>query len=550
MNYEVKYFPYFSFGVTDDIDMRREVNSVTDEIADKLESILKKLSSNQSKGLEKQIKKLIVKYPKTPLFHDALITYYAQTNRIADCKKEAKSLCIKFPDFLNSKLVLADLATEEKDFDKVCELLGKDTSLEKLFPQRKIFLTNEVISFYETVFYYYHALNDFEKLEYIADLMIEIDKNSPQTLGVTKTMVFLEMLQREKEQEDLPQIEHKSYNNEIQTDEKPEFNHPKLIEKLYEHDVNIPEAILKDILMLPRDSVIQDLETVLMDSIKRYEYLDENYMEDYEITFPIHALYLLAELKSEKSLDTVLEFMRQGDELMEFYLGDYVEECLWEIVFTLGCNHTIKLKNFLLESSIWELSKYYVAKAIIQLYLHGKLSKEKATSTFKDYFIYQLNAKRNDNIIDSGLNGLMINAISKTDLFENLIPDIEELFANKRIDKQVCGNMKDIIQDHQKISSYTSYKEDVLNINNRYAEFIKTLKEIEEYHYNPDNEEPEYYSPNYKDYNDYEEKSNNEHYIEDNDNLIHGTYTTQKSVGRNDSCPCGSGKKYKKCCLK
>ena len=23
-----------------------------------------------------------------------------------------------------------------------------------------------------------------------------------------------------------------------------------------------------------------------------------------------------------------------------------------------------------------------------------------------------------------------------------------------------------------------------------------------------------------------------------------------KSVGRNDPCPCGSGKKYKKCCLK
>ena len=24
----------------------------------------------------------------------------------------------------------------------------------------------------------------------------------------------------------------------------------------------------------------------------------------------------------------------------------------------------------------------------------------------------------------------------------------------------------------------------------------------------------------------------------------------EKTVGRNDPCPCGSGKKYKKCCLK
>jgi uncharacterized protein YchJ len=26
-----------------------------------------------------------------------------------------------------------------------------------------------------------------------------------------------------------------------------------------------------------------------------------------------------------------------------------------------------------------------------------------------------------------------------------------------------------------------------------------------------------------------------------------GTYTAEEKVGRNDPCPCGSGKKYKKC---
>ena len=27
-----------------------------------------------------------------------------------------------------------------------------------------------------------------------------------------------------------------------------------------------------------------------------------------------------------------------------------------------------------------------------------------------------------------------------------------------------------------------------------------------------------------------------------------GTITREKKIGRNDPCPCGSGKKYKKCC--
>ncbi len=26
-------------------------------------------------------------------------------------------------------------------------------------------------------------------------------------------------------------------------------------------------------------------------------------------------------------------------------------------------------------------------------------------------------------------------------------------------------------------------------------------------------------------------------------------YTNEHKIGRNDPCPCGSGKKYKKCCL-
>lgn len=37
--------------------------------------------------------------------------------------------------------------------------------------------------------------------------------------------------------------------------------------------------------------------------------------------------------------------------------------------------------------------------------------------------------------------------------------------------------------------------------------------------------------------------------LKDNDNnIVYEPITTEKKVGRNDPCPCGSGKKYKKCC--
>jgi uncharacterized protein YecA (UPF0149 family) len=31
--------------------------------------------------------------------------------------------------------------------------------------------------------------------------------------------------------------------------------------------------------------------------------------------------------------------------------------------------------------------------------------------------------------------------------------------------------------------------------------------------------------------------------------VVHGNKTLTEKLGRNDLCPCGSGKRFKKCCL-
>jgi len=34
------------------------------------------------------------------------------------------------------------------------------------------------------------------------------------------------------------------------------------------------------------------------------------------------------------------------------------------------------------------------------------------------------------------------------------------------------------------------------------------------------------------------------------DRIVHAPISVEEKIGRNDPCPCGSGEKYKKCCLK
>ncbi|MHB1686729.1 MAG: hypothetical protein ACYCVH_05060 [Ignavibacteriaceae bacterium] len=98
------------------------------------------------------------------------------------------------------------------------------------------------------------------------------------------------------------------YDKAIQTTQEPQFNH-KQIEMLYRNGFEIDHFIIKEILLLPRETLIIDLENVIMDGICRFEYFEDKAIKDgwneEEFNFLVHALYLLAELRAEESLPVI-----------------------------------------------------------------------------------------------------------------------------------------------------------------------------------------------------------------------------------------------------
>lgn len=52
-----------------------------------------------------------------------------------------------------------------------------------------------------------------------------------------------------------------------------------------------------------------------------------------------------------------------------------------------------------------------------------------------------------------------------------------------------------------------------------------------------------------EEYDDYEEDDHHVHDEHCGHNHHHEPYRAEIKIGRNDPCPCGSGKKYKKCCI-
>ena len=96
----------------------------------------------------------------------------------------------------------------------------------------------------------------------------------------------------------------------------PTFHHEE-IQELYRYGLRIDQEILRNILALPRETLLRDLENVLLDSQRRFEFFkkktEENERGDeQELDFPLHALFLLTELKATEKLPLILDHLGRG----------------------------------------------------------------------------------------------------------------------------------------------------------------------------------------------------------------------------------------------
>jgi preprotein translocase subunit SecA len=118
--------------------------------------------------------------------------------------------------------------------------------------------------------------------------------------------------------------------------------------------------------------------------------------------------------------------------------------------------------------------------------------------------------------------GLLICNIVDIDGKE-LLPIIEFLFEAGIVSIGICGKLDEVKDAFERPDNHCK-KKDILPIAKRYDEITTTWAGY--------TEDEEYQTP----------------FDEYNAPLI-APVRTEPKIGRNDPCPCGSGKKYKKCCL-
>ncbi len=514
----------FNYEITTDPEFLNEKHKITPELFRQFESLHQKALKGGEKIIERLIQ-LIEKYPHVPNLKNYLSVAYMNSNQIDKAREVNHWIVKEHPDYLFGKLNMAFEYYHNGEYDKMPEVVGDLMDIQNLYPDRDCFHLSEVTGFNRLAIMYFCAVGNLEAAESRHEIMEVLAPDHPDTKDVLPYLmeVRLEAARKRMEEEEEARISVKTaeYNKAVQRETKPEFIHEE-INWLYKYDLQIDKEKLKTILNLPYDPLVSDLTLVLKDAIYRYEYFrkltdQRGEWQESRLSFPVHAVFLLGELKAEESLPTILETFRQGEEFIEFWYGDFMTGNLWEPIYYIAGNQLDVLKQFVLSPGIWTYARTEIASCVGQIALHQPDKKKEVIQWFRDLFRSLAGASLDDEIIDSDFIGLVICDVIEMQASE-LLPEIKKLYDLGYVGTGICGSYKEVERDIEG-PSRVFYKEKLLNIFDRYDQITTTWA-------------------------GYREKDDFSEYLDDE------PYRAGSKIGRNDPCPCGSGKKYKNCCLK
>jgi hypothetical protein len=295
------------------------------------------------------------------------------------------------------------------------------------------------------------------------------------------------------------------------------------IHKLKYNDGNFPQKELDEVISR-KDEMIPMLLDALDEVIGRPEILIENpnYM------LHIYAMYLLAQFREEKAFSKLIDLISLPAEQVDSFLGDTLTEGLSSILYSTYDGQLFLLQKVIEDPLVNVCARGSTLDVYGKLFLDGALDRESFVCYLR-MLITDIPYTPNTDLA-TDIQRLVID----NHLFE-MINDVQTLYDEERIEEFMYGKYDDFIDyiySYERERSLVRYIDDVIKEMHWWACFNKPNKH----------------------------KKNEKALIKELERLEklekQSKQTKQNTpqvkkvkIGRNDPCPCGSGKKYKRCCI-
>lgn len=214
-----------------------------------------------------------------------------------------------------------------------------------------------------------------------------------------------------------------------------------LLRDLRTADCSIESEKLQEILSFGSLAVPR-LEAIIQNVLRKSSKIESNIApKNTEWFILVHALYLLAHLRSEKSLALVLDFMSQKQQILDYWLHDLLNEDIWEVVYLLGRNQLTTLEEFVLNQENNSFSRLAVCTALVQIALNntskqkdvGKIFRKVLKLENEDPDFIGLVVSELMDLLDEGLRPLILNALEENDVWSGIISpeEVNRSYQNK-----------------------------------------------------------------------------------------------------------------------
>jgi|GEM_PF-670843 len=275
-----------------------------------------------------------------------------------------------------------------------------------------------------------------------------------------------------------------------------------------------------------KDEAIPHLLEFLATAIQNHKKAED---WDDDLDYPSYAMHLLAEFGVHEAFPLFIEILELDEERCDWMLGDTLTEGMSALIASVAkvseaeTSDIDRIKSVAENTGLDLFQRTAAVNTCIVLYINGMYSR----SNLIAYLGHLLETYTEDAKFTSCLASYCCNVAAK-ELYER----IRELFEKGRMERSIIGPKhfaEDIPEEPEekllvdlKGRSYYCLITDTIEAMETWACFVKNKRVPQS---------------SLVDYLEYPGQAHNVPIVK------------SPKVGRNDPCPCGSGQKYKRCCL-
>jgi len=323
-----------------------------------------------------------------------------------------------------------------------------------------------------------------------------------------------------------------SDDGEDELDDDADLSVEEIMEVLAYDDQIFPgralrQAVAKKDEMTPH--LLKALERAANDPEKILDEVNDSY---------VYAMYLLAQFREKRACPLIIKLASHSPELVDDLLGDISTEDLGNILASVSLGDASLITELAANKEAEEFARASAIRAWLPLVVSGEKSREEAMAYYKSLFEGGLE-DRNEVVWSELVD-------SATDLYpEEVYDHIKKAYADGLIDEfYVASAWVDGRMELGKEEVLAELPEDNHLIEDAASELSWWFQSRG-------------HDEDWDEEDDWDERDENEDWGSDSLKLsaLNGRnfapqtpYRAPEKIGRNDPCPCGSGKKYKKCC--